>query len=219
MNERWGLIGLVVLLIVALMAALIPLRRSKSMMILLTPILFCFVSFAYWKWGAWPDWQAHVQRLQKQDQVQAMLRSHTPEELIDRLSERLKKTPNSAQGWYLLGRLQASQHHWRKAYDAYAMAHQLKPENETITVNYAQTLWQLNHQTVDSVVRSLFQAVLKKNQDQPDALAMLAMDAYQGHAYQQAINYWERLLGSAPAQSEEAQFIRKAIAKAQQRLM
>ena len=63
----------------------------------------------------------------------------------------------------------------------------------------------------------MFFSVLKSNPKQPDALAMLAMDAFLSKAYSQAIAYWERLLVLVPKDSEDALAIRKAIAKAQQR--
>lgn len=47
---------------------------------------------------------------------------------------------------------------------------------------------------------------------------MLAMHAYLSHDYEAAINYWQRLLQLAPAQSEEALAIRKAIAKAEKQI-
>ena len=80
-------------------------------------------------------------------------------------------------------------------------------------------MWQLNHQKFNGESRALLQAVLKKNANQPDALAMLAMDAFIGHAYQRAIDYWQRLLKIAPPQSDDAEAIRKAIAKAQQHVI
>ena len=48
---------------------------------------------------------------------------------------------------------------------------------------------------------------------------MLAMDAYSRHSYQQAIDYWQRLLKQVTVKSEEGQAIRKAIAKAQAKLL
>ncbi len=177
------------------------------------------MAFAYWRWGAWPDWQKYIQQQAKQQQVQAMLRSvRNPQDLIAKLQARLEHQPDSARGWYLLGRLYASQDQWQQAHDAYAKAYRLKPHDEQITVNYAQSLWQLNHQAFDTEIRTLFQSILLKNVNQSDALAMLAMDAFVGHAYQQAIDYWQRLLKNSPPHSEEAQAIRKAIVKAQQKM-
>jgi cytochrome c-type biogenesis protein CcmH/NrfG len=43
---------------------------------------------------------------------------------------------------------------------------------------------------------------------------MLAMDAYQQHEYQKAIDYWSSLLILLPQNSSESKAIRKAISKA-----
>ena len=117
----------------------------------------------------------------------------------------------------MLGRLYASQGTWEKAKAAFAMASELEPDSEKYRINYAQSLWQLNHQAFNDAIRAVFFSVLKSNPEQPDALAMLAMDAFLSKAYSQAIAYWERLLVLVPKDSEDALAIRKAIAKAQQR--
>ena len=219
MNEWWLLIGFMVLFSIALVIALFPLHRPKFSMMLMTPLIFSVVALGYWRWGAWPDWKHYLQQQEKQEQVQAMLKSvRNPQELIDKLRNQLEKHPESARGWFLLGRLYASQDQWLDARDAYIKAHRLRADDEAISVNYAQSLWQLNHQQFNDKIRSLVNAVLKKNPNQPDALAMLAMDAFVAHAYQQAIDYWQRLLKIAPPQSVDAQTIRKAIAQAQKKI-
>ena len=216
MNEWSLLLVFVVFLIISLIVALYPLQKRAMSGMLLAPIIFSLVAFAYWRWGAWPDLNRFIHQQARQQQAQAMLKSiRNPQELIDRLKARLEQQPDSPRGWYLLGRVFASQEQWPQAHEAFAKAHHLKPDDEQTTVNYAQSLWQLNHQKFNDESRALFQTVLQKNANQPDALAMLAMDAFIGHAYQQAIDYWQRLLKFAPPQSEEAQSIRKAIAKAQ----
>lgn len=215
MNEWWLLACFLIILMLALGVALYPLRKTRLAW-LLAPVLLVLISIAYWHWGAWPEWASYLQAREKQQRVQAMLKSmHDPSQLIDKLKATLQKQPNSARGWYLLGRLYVSQNEWQLANDAFAKAHELEPNDEKITVNYAQNLWQINHQTFDKTSRALLTDVLKRNANQPDALAMLAMDAYKRRAYQQAIDYWQRLLKLIPPHSEEAQAIRKAIAKAQ----
>lgn len=217
MMNKWWLLGcLVILLIFALIAALYPLRKSRLSTMVLAPVLMILVGFAYWHWGSWLDWTQHLRDNVKQARIQTMLNAmHEPAELIEKLKVTLQQQPKSARGWYLLGRIYVSQNQWQEANKAFSIAHQLKPANEQITVNYAQNLWQLNHQKFDDNIRALLKEVLDKNANQPDALAMLAMDAYTRHEYQQAIDYWEHLLRLAPPQSEEAGAIRKAIAKAQ----
>lgn len=212
-----------ILSIVAVSIVVYPLRKSQGNImftLLLALVLLVLPLLGYHYWGAGADWGNYQQQLAKQEQVQALLTSvkGSPQALIAKLKTRLAQQPESARGWYLLGRLYASQENWQQAHDAYAKAHQLAPTNEQTSINYAQSLWQLNHQQFNEEIRGLFQLVLQKNVNQPDALAMLAMDAFLGHAYQQAIDYWQRLLNIIPPQSEDALAIRKAIVKAQQRM-
>lgn len=219
MNESWLLISFIVLGLLALPLVLYPLRRTKLAILMMLPLMIVFLSFAYGRWGAWSEWQKYTHREAKQKQVEAVLQTiKSPAELIDRLKARLNENPESVRGWYLLGRLYASQNEWLQARDAFFKAHQLKPGDEVATVNYAQSLWQLNQQQFNGQIRDLFKSLLQKNPNQPDALAMLAMDAYASHDYKQAIDYWQQLLKLAPKQSDEAQMISKAIAKAQQQL-
>ena len=219
MNEQWFMVGFIVFLIIALIVALYPLRKKKLTVISLLPLLIIIITCAYWHWGSFADWRNHLQNIARQQQVQALLQTiHGPQELIEKLQARLSDKPESARGWYLLGRLYASQQQWQHAQDAFAKAHQFLPNDEQITVNYAQSMWQLNKNKFDNTSRALFKTVLQKNENQPDALAMLAMDAFVSHDYQQAINYWQRLLKLTPTDSDDAKALRKAITKAQQRL-
>ncbi len=216
MNELWFIAGFFVLLMIALAIVFYPLRKKKLAVAALAPIVIVIVILAYWRWGSWLDWQRYVQQESKQEQVQAILKSmNGPQEIIDKLQAQLATQPESARGWYLLGRLYASQNDWPRAQDAFAKAHQLKADDEQITINYAQSIWQLNQQKFNENSRRLFKIVLEKNANQPDALAMLAMDAFMSHDYQKAIDYWQRLLKLAPPESDDAKAIQKAIAKAQ----
>ncbi|MCX7117092.1 MAG: hypothetical protein NTW94_04150 [Legionellales bacterium] len=214
MNEGWLFLVLGCLLGMTLLIVLYPLRHSKGMMLLISPLMLCFAVSLYWKWGALPQWTKHLSQQQKQAQVQALLKTAQPKDLIEKIKARLLHQPDSAQGWFLLGRLYVSQSQWQKAREAYAKAHFLKPDSPKITVNYVECLWELNHQTMNALMRELLQGVLVQHENQPDALAMLAMDAFLEHAYPQAIDYWERLLNILPPQSDEAESVRKALAKA-----
>lgn len=210
------LISLTLLSLSSISWLLYPLRKIKILVITLVPILAIFLTLSYSYWGAWTDLQQYNYQQEKQLRVQAMLQTiKSPIELIERLKNRLAQDPKSSRGWYLLGRLYVSQNNWLSAKKAFAKAQQLDPDNENILVNYAQTLWEINQQQFDKKIDQLFKKLLEKNPNQPDALAMLAMDAFKKQNYQVAINYWQHLLQLAPSQSEEAQVIRRAIAKAQ----
>jgi cytochrome c-type biogenesis protein CcmH len=208
-------IYLIAMGILALPLVFYPLRLLKKNMFFLTAIIMLAMGLAYWHWGAGDKWLEHLQKEDKQKKIQALLQTiKSPEQLLEKLKISLQNNPDKVRGWYLLGRLYASQGQWLLAKEAYKKAYNLHPD-ETITVNYAQSLWQVNQQQFNPLIRRLFRNLLRKNPNQPDALAMLAMDAFGQQNYAQAIAYWQQLLQLAPEQSAEAQVIRKAIAKAQ----
>lgn len=215
--NNWLLIAVFsFLLLVALAIAFIPLRTHKRLILAVLPLLIILIMSAYWQWGGWSDWNAYTIEQDKQQQVQAMLKKlNSPQELIDKLKSKLSLKSESAQGWYLLGRLYTSQGNWSEANEAFKIAHELRPENTQFLINYAQSQWQLNNQLFNDTIRGLFRQALDKDANQPDALAMLAMDEFLSHHYQQAINHWQQLLKQMPPDSEDAQAIRRAIAKAQ----
>lgn len=204
------------LLLLAIAIVLIPVRQHKHIMHL--GIIFSLIGlslFGYWYWGSFPALLAHKQQQAKKVQVEALLQSmKSPQQLVDRLKKHLEQHPESARGWFLLGRLYAGQGAWFTAFEVFKRAHQLEPNNEEITVNYAQSMWQNNNQKLNASIRKLFENLLRNNPNQPDALSMLAIDSFQQHAYQQAIRYWTKLLDLLPQDSDDANAIRRAIAKA-----
>jgi cytochrome c-type biogenesis protein CcmH/NrfG len=216
MNE-WWLIGLLSgVALVACMVFIYPLKRTKLLSILMMPLLLILVAGGYYQWGGFNLWQDYQQKNRSQEQAQKMLKAvKSPQELIAQLKSKLDNTPKSAKGWYLLGRLYSAQNDNEHASDAFAKAFELAPDNEQYAVNYAHGLWQLNNREFTPAIVELFKKLLNQNPKQPDALAMLAMNAFMHHEPEEAISYWQRLLKLVPPESEEALAIRKAIANAQ----
>ncbi|CAM2976328.1 tetratricopeptide repeat protein [Legionella worsleiensis] len=217
---EWWLIGILVIITGSVSVLIIhPLKGSLFARFALVPVIFIASATGYYFWGNFAPWQEFIHQNESRERAQHVLKSiKSPQELIDKLKVRLDEDPESAKGWYLLGRLYTSQNEAKNASQAFAKAHLLAPEDEQYTVNYAHSLWLLNNQQFSKEIIDLFTQLLNKNPNQPDALAMLAMNAYMSHDYETAITYWQRLLVMAPEQSEESQAIRKAIAKAQDQI-
>lgn len=216
----WWLLGVMLgIACIAIAFIVYPLRRNLWASLILVPIIFILAFSGYYQWGSFGPWQEYIDEQERQKQAAAILQSvKDPQELIAKLRSKLDDSPKSAKGWYLLGRLYSGQNERQLAADAFAKAYQFEPGNEQYAVNYAHSLWQLNNRQFTVRITKIFSDLLKANPNQPDALAMLAMDAYVSHAYEDAINYWQRLLKLAPPQSEEAQAIRKAIVKAEEQI-
>ncbi|MCP0914673.1 MULTISPECIES: tetratricopeptide repeat protein [Legionella] len=217
MSEWASIFSLSILLITALGIALYPLRPYKKLKTMLVPVLSVAAVFAYYHWGSWFELQDYKQQIIKQQQAQALLsKIRSPQELIAKLKAKLDENPSGARGWYLLGRLYASQGQWKDARESFAQAFALEPNDEQITVNYAQSLWQENQRHFNEPIRGLVNRLLQINPNQPDALAMLAMNAFMSHDYPLAIRYWRQLLTVVPPDSDDAKAIKQAIAKAEQ---
>ena len=216
----WLLIGLLVALtVLACVVGVYPLRRELKVSLCITLCVFVFAGTGYYHWGGFSALQQFNKQQESKRLADIMLKSlNSTDELIDKLRAKLDDTPKSAKGWFLLGRLYSSQNQGAQALKAYAKAYHFKPEEEEFAVNYAHSLWQINKRQFTPEIKALFSTLLTKNPKQPDALSMLAMDAFVNHAYEEAIGYWQRLLVLAPEQSKEAKAIRKAIAKAQSEL-
>ena len=218
--HEWGLLGVLALLgLFAISMAMYPLRQSKRLVLMLAPVLVLGVMLAYAVWGNWPLWRAFHAAEAKQKQAEALVRSlGSTNALIERFQSHLKQAPNDAKGWFLLGRVYVADGDWTHANEAFAKAHTLDPNHDEFTLHYVQSVWELNQHVFDNTSRGLLLHILKKNPEQPDALAMLAFDAYARHEDAKAVMYWERLLALAPEGSDEANKLRQAIAKARMRM-
>lgn len=82
----------------------------------------------------------------------------SPEQVIEKLKQRLQQEPKSSEGWYLLGRLYLSQGQNQKAQAAFAKALELAPNNPIILNNYAVANY-LNHNYQEAI--HAWQKVLK----------------------------------------------------------
>lgn len=193
-----------------------PLKAQMRFSLICFPIVMLIVFIGYSYWGSYTSWKKLIQRQERQQKVQQVLKSiENPSQLMQQLKSKLDNNPQSAKGWYLLGRVYASQNDVQQATEAFATAYHLKPNEERFAVHYVHSLWQANAQKFNPEILNILKNVLDKNPKQPDALAMCAMDAYIRHDYDKAINYWQQLLSFTPEQSEASFALRKAIVQAQ----
>ena len=186
--------------------------RNQKCLIMLAPLLLILSGGGYWFWGAWQAQANFIHHQERERAAQAFVpMMKQPKMLMQTLTQHLAAHPKSARGWYLLGRLYASQHGWKKAGEAFAKAYELQPDNELIAVNYAQSLFNDSHPQSAVTARKILSATLSVYPEQADALLMLAIDAQRRHDYDLALRYWRRLLRLLPQSSPEAARIRKTI--------
>lgn len=199
--------------------AVYPLHCEIKWRVIIGILLWLGIGIGYLYFGNWKAQHQFAVRQKQLKQVSHALQSYKGREgVIQALKARLDHTQHSAKGWYLLGKLYAGEGKWVDSRAAFKEAYHLEPNTEYL-VQYAMSRWQCEHQHLTPKTRQLFESILSQNAKQPEALMVLAMDAYlMGHD-EKAIQYWQRLLELLPSNSEDARLIRKAIAKAEMRLM
>lgn len=125
--SEWSLLS--ILLVIALIFGILviyPLRKNKTLSIMLLSFIFILTAFGYSNWGGFLLWQEALHQEHARKIAEQMLRSiHSPQDLIDQLRAKLDDTPASAKGWYLLGRLYISQHDQEHADEAFEKARSL----------------------------------------------------------------------------------------------
>jgi cytochrome c-type biogenesis protein CcmH len=204
---------LILFLLLISLALLYPLRQSPKLALALFPCLLVLIGLGYSNWGgfsAWSDYQNQQKALQQAQKVLGSIKS--PQEVIARLRAQLQAKPDSAQGWYLLGRLYSQEKQLIKAQGAFAKAYQLEPENSALVVQYAYSIW--DDAGLRPQARLLLQKLLQKHPKQEDALALLAQDAFSHQEYNEAVGYWRRLRAGLAPGSKEALAVERAIALA-----
>lgn len=130
---------------------------SVALLIILPIIAYTM----YWQLGAYQQMRA-VAIAKQNAQAAQVLRKElgTPDNVIALLKQRLAQDPNSARGWFLLGRLYASQQNFDLAAQAFAKADQLQPNDPATLFQYAQALYLTQH-SLQGKPTELLQQLLK----------------------------------------------------------
>ncbi len=214
--HSWYLIGVMsVLLLVAVVIFLAPFRIKGNNWALFSALIFCVLaSVTYLFWGNWSAWQSNRDAAEKETKAKAYLRTfNSPSQLAEKLKAQLQQKPNSAKGWYLLGRVYQSQLQWIEARDSFKKSLTLDAKSEATWVHLVESLWQIEDQHYTDEIRAILLQILKKFPEQPDALSMLALDAEIRKDYSAAIKYWQTLLKLMPKTSKEAAVVQQRMLK------
>lgn len=197
-----------------------PLTQSRAhsiwIIVLGVVILPLVAVLLYYKLGASGAWTQQVLAQQHEAQIRKEIAQLGGlEQIITQLKLRVEQNQDS-HGWYLLGRLYVKAQRYNEAVAAFARADQLKPQQLEVILAYAQARYAQHDGVLDPLAKRLLAQALALQPNQPDALNLLAVDAYrQGH-YDQAIAYWQQLLPQFPAGSDMESLLLQQIATAQQ---
>ncbi|WP_313697859.1 c-type cytochrome biogenesis protein CcmI [Achromobacter sp.] len=133
---------------------------------------------------------------------------------INALAQRLRASPDDADGWYMLARSYETLGRYNDAIAAYQEVLRLVPGQPVVLADLADALLSARQgQPDDDSIAAVAQA-LQAEPDQPKALALAGMMALRRGDAAEALTHWERLQRLLPADSDAARQIQTNIAQA-----
>lgn len=137
------------------------------------------------------------------------------DELVARLEQKLKDEPGNAKGWLMLGRSYVYLNRYADAVRAYAQAETLTtPPDAQLYAEYAEALALANGENLEGAPERLIEKALALQPDQPNALWLAGMAAFQKADYPTAVKYWEHLQTLTAPDNEQAEMLADYIAQA-----
>jgi cytochrome c-type biogenesis protein CcmH len=137
------------------------------------------------------------------------------DEMIKRLEQKLKDDPGSAQGWLMLGRSYVYTNRYPDAVRAYAQAEALTdPPDAQLYAEYAEAMALANGDRLAGAPERLVEKSLKLQPDNPNALWLAGMIAFQKADYLGAVKYWEPLQKVTNLDSEQGRILADFLAQA-----
>ncbi|HEY3025809.1 MAG TPA: c-type cytochrome biogenesis protein CcmI [Pyrinomonadaceae bacterium] len=130
------------------------------------------------------------------------------------LAKRLEQNPGDVQGWMMLARSYSSMERFSDASAAYAKATALKTDDANLWAEYAFATAMANGRSLQGQPLDLINKALQVDPENPKALQLAGSAAFEGKNYQQAIDYWQRVLQKTSPESEVGQAIAERIAEA-----
>ena len=134
--------------------------------------------------------------------------------VLENLIARLNDNPDDIEGWVMLGRTYTIMGRYDEATETYAKLVELVPDSPQILSDYADVLAMSNQGVLAGEPAELIQQALSIDPEYPKALALAGTVEFEQKRFEQAADYWERLLAVIPADSKLAESVSESIAEA-----
>lgn len=141
------------------------------------------------------------------------------EEMTARLERAVQMQPDSAEGWYFLGRTYMTQNRAADAAKAFEQAARLSGRQPEVLGQWAQALYFAGDRALSPEVRALADEALKKDPQEVTTLGLLGIAAFEDEKFADAVNYWGRLVAVLPADDPSREAIAGGIERARQRMI
>jgi len=143
---------------------------------------------------------------------------HSIEEMTTRLEQAVQNNPESAEGWYFLGRSYMAQQRAADAARAFGQAVKVAGREPELLGQWAQALYFAADKQWSPQLDALTSEALKADPGEVTSLGLLGIAAYEEQRFADAIGYWERLVAVLPEGDPSRQAIAGGIERARQEL-
>jgi cytochrome c-type biogenesis protein CcmH len=174
---------------------------------LLVPVLGVAL---YLHWGA-------LDQVEQTRQL-ATMQPQSIEEMTARLEQTVKQQPDSAEGWYFLGRTYMAQERAGDAAKAFERAVEIAGRAPELLGQWAQALYFAEGKQWNEQLQGLTDEALKADPEEVTSLGLLGIAAYESQRYADAVRYWERLVAVLPEQDPSRTAIAGGIERARQQM-
>jgi cytochrome c-type biogenesis protein CcmH len=140
------------------------------------------------------------------------------EEMTARLEASVQSNPDSAEGWYFLGRAYMAQERASDAAAAFERAVGVAGREPELLGQWAQALYFAGNKQWNGQMQALTDEALKADPEEVTSLGLLGIAAYEEGRFSAAIGFWERLVAVLPEQDPSRQAIQGGIERARERL-
>ncbi|MEX3772086.1 c-type cytochrome biogenesis protein CcmI [Pseudomonas sp. MYb118] len=147
--------------------------------------------------------------------------SHAPqsmEEMTQRLERAVAAQPDSAEGIYFLGRTYMAQDRPADAARMFERAVNLAGRQPELLGQWAQAQYFADGKQWSDKLQALTDEALKADPKEVTSLGLLGIAAFEGARYQDAIDYWTRLLAQLPPEDNSRAALQGGIDRATEKL-
>lgn len=141
------------------------------------------------------------------------------EEMTQRLERVVAAQPDSAQGLFFLGRAYMSQNRPADAARIFERTAAVAGREPQLLGQWAQALYFAAGKQWSAQIQALTDEALKADPKEVTSLGLLGISAFEGKRYQDAIDYWQRLLVQLPADDGSRAPLQGGIDQAKARLV
>lgn len=140
------------------------------------------------------------------------------EEMIARLERAVEAQPDSAEGWYFLGRTYMNQERPADAAKAFARVVELAGRQPEVLGQWAQARYFAGDRKWSAELQALTDEALRGDPHEVTSLGLLGIAAFEEKRFQDAIGFWERLVATLPEEDPSREAIKGGIARAREQL-